>query len=1245
MTGENVFFFTIYHSLIHRFFFLIFLVIDSNMNVAYGLKLAECKWDVQMAIKEECKDREGILRLLGRVESLHLLRNDRDVIKLKSIYECENSDDISQQKCTAVYSGSPYTPKVSWETLAPGLTSYSSKPYREVDGNGEEENKYHTCDSSTVFHMDSGHSYKPMPYTFPKKSHNVATSISLERHFKSPLLKVNEKHKLQNYVYQSAHTSPLVKILSGVNIGDGEPENKKDSLSTDCESVSAKSSEGSETDTVGIDKNDNCNNNSCEKKYHSTLDEEKIDNGEDNEAIVKCDVEDESCREVESLHLMSLSCSYDVEDDNGDSFRGDNVGVADGGEKLCTNIDTIDEINSEDCSPQIDNFVSKDLNVGDSNNCDHDDVFRPDTILNNLKTKDIFSPQTQSVMHQSTPQKEDSCSVKAMPEVKNPSDQHKFQEFVTPTRSKVSDSISDNSIDLDIANTGDSHSLALATAFSTQLSSDSLLRTDSDAINCQSSGQISDMKLEDSKSSLAQASSASPALTSEQSKRLREIMEKINKSTSGNKVSSGRKAKRMSQPVRHQDVNTCLNVEGDHVKTKKTEVITAREFWGIPSLRITAADSEVIKINPDIPIPIETEYFKGDILIMLNCNDKRLSKYDIYSEHFKGKQRKFEIQIQGMMKTIPDGEIMIGGELPQQLELTFFTKTFLSVLSKFATTINPSAHISFGTKKNLSGMHELPHLMFPLMKIVDKVVVTPPGESAPKLGSEIYESVAHQKSRKSSQERFRFQLDYLYTLSLYSMYVDFPAWKVCGIPGIGEKCLNDFIGKQNLLLVSYAIDEKNLMENGVPVHRHAHKKYLLHLEMKHEMNFSSDELYKADKIIENEGKGDEINENVESLEKNERPPNLRVDVGSAPSPLQVRQAELLMMGQKQHEFYLRKKHEQESKRLFPEDNNKLETVCESGNEEINAKAKHEFMERCENSRHWCRSFSNFCVFVIFLITLLSLSTSVVHRDAESTLKGEFLTGADSDNIHSWQFSTPPFREFRWRQFNVNPIVYIPQHIHNYNNLWSHHKSLFSEFNNVVKQLWIECVRRRESFVDLYRLDSTVQLGVDGDGADETMKSLTIGYNNLFSMSSHVVRGSIEYFIEGFDSLKEVALSFFSKADGEQHNKAMESMSVLPSEAGEQAASAVVKGSGVTSLKNQVQSALSKYGEKVTDHISKATQQVLHGTGKPLRVDFQSDIDHGDNINYGSVFYNFSLFLYWFFLLCIFFSRQSLCRYD
>jgi hypothetical protein len=67
--------------------------------------------------------------------------------------------------------------------------------------------------------------------------------------------------------------------------------------------------------------------------------------------------------------------------------------------------------------------------------------------------------------------------------------------------------------------------------------------------------------------------------------------------------------------------------------------------WGLPTLRVKDSQGRIIEINSEKPVEVETEYFKGTILMMLRT-DGDLEEFNRYEHHFSGKQRKFEVQFQ-----------------------------------------------------------------------------------------------------------------------------------------------------------------------------------------------------------------------------------------------------------------------------------------------------------------------------------------------------------------------------------------------------------------------------------------------------------------------------------------------------------------------------------------------------------------------------------------------------------------------
>lgn len=48
------------------------------------------------------------------------------------------------------------------------------------------------------------------------------------------------------------------------------------------------------------------------------------------------------------------------------------------------------------------------------------------------------------------------------------------------------------------------------------------------------------------------------------------------------------------------------------------------------------------------------------------------------------------------MKNVPTGEVMLGGELQEKMDISFVTRTLLSMFTKFFMALNPFLHFGFG---------------------------------------------------------------------------------------------------------------------------------------------------------------------------------------------------------------------------------------------------------------------------------------------------------------------------------------------------------------------------------------------------------------------------------------------------------------------------------------------------------------------------------------------------------------------
>jgi hypothetical protein len=220
----------------------------------------------------------------------------------------------------------------------------------------------------------------------------------------------------------------------------------------------------------------------------------------------------------------------------------------------------------------------------------------------------------------------------------------------------------------------------------------------------------------------------------------------------------------------------------------------------VPTLRVRDSSGKFLPVNSEKPVPFESEYFKGHLLVLIRC-EGQLERYNYYRDHFKGRQRFFEIQIQGHFKSKPTGALMMGGEVDGVIKLSGgLLGTVANILLSLCSRLIANTHYSYGEEPVASGLYERAHMCFPLFKAMDRVVVTPAGQDPPEMGKDFTESDAARAERRKlvggDNARVATEAMYerggrgaTYSFSFHSSYVDFANWKVsaciylsCGTP-------------------------------------------------------------------------------------------------------------------------------------------------------------------------------------------------------------------------------------------------------------------------------------------------------------------------------------------------------------------------------------------------------------------------------------------------------------------------------
>jgi hypothetical protein len=187
-----------------------------------------------------------------------------------------------------------------------------------------------------------------------------------------------------------------------------------------------------------------------------------------------------------------------------------------------------------------------------------------------------------------------------------------------------------------------------------------------------------------------------------------------------------------------------------------------------PSLKpfyvINTGSNARIFANTSVAYPLDTDYFKGQMRILIRTPDVDDIENENPNPHptkastdengtavqfFRGKQRRFEFQFRVKLKRVPTGRLYFSFELQESVKMGMIQRAFVGAAMAFIKTTNKSFHYSLnGSSECADGRYEPPHMAFPVEEGMNRVLATPPGQTPPPLGGEIPADAESIKRRK-----------------------------------------------------------------------------------------------------------------------------------------------------------------------------------------------------------------------------------------------------------------------------------------------------------------------------------------------------------------------------------------------------------------------------------------------------------------------------------------------------------------
>lgn len=273
---------------------------------------------------------------------------------------------------------------------------------------------------------------------------------------------------------------------------------------------------------------------------------------------------------------------------------------------------------------------------------------------------------------------------------------------------------------------------------------------------------------------------------------------------------------------------------------------------GLENLFIVKSHGGIDRVIPNEVYNVETDYCTGQIMMMIRTPDadsgdsglppgyKLNDQAQEISDYFRTKQRRFEYQFQIRLKKIPEATPYMGVEFSSPIKMGMIQKAVANTGLGFIRKFNKGFHYTLsGGDANgdapdeetmAEGAYQLPHIAFPIVECMDRLIATKIGDPLPELGKEVFEDSDSVKDRKKggSGNFPGWSTDYTYTMVVWSAYADFIKWKCVNIPGIRPFSISNLVGDRAMYMTMYIFDNQG---DGTKPHYIKDKDYICSLEL------------------------------------------------------------------------------------------------------------------------------------------------------------------------------------------------------------------------------------------------------------------------------------------------------------------------------------------------------------------------------------------------------------------------------